>query len=72
MIRLELTYQEAEVLHKILREHLSEIANEISANAIEDFTELLRLEESTVRRLVDYLQAQGVDVTAEMFGGYSE
>ncbi len=72
MIKLVLTYQEAQVLHKVLREHLSEISNEIAANVIEDFTELLRLEESTIRHIVDYLQEQGIDVTAEMFGGYSE
>ncbi len=72
MIRLELTFQEAEALHKVLREHLCEIAAEIEANAIEDFTELLQQEEGALRRIVDDLAAQGIGVPAEMFGGYSE
>jgi hypothetical protein len=72
MIKLELTYQEAETLHKVLRKHLSDIANEMQANAIEDFTELLRQEESSIRHIVDYLVAQGIGVSAEAFGGYPE
>jgi hypothetical protein len=72
MIKLELTYQEAETLHKVLREHLSDIANEMNANAIEDFTELLQREELSIRHIVDYLVAQGIGMPAEMFGGYPE
>ncbi len=72
MIKLALTYQEAETLHKVLREHLVDIANEMQANAIEDFTELLKLEESSIRHVVDYLVAQGIGTPAEMFGGYPE
>jgi hypothetical protein len=72
MIKLELTYWEAETLHKILCEHLSDIASESNANAIEDFTDLLKREELSIQHIVDALQAQGIDVSAEMFGGYSE
>jgi predicted transcriptional regulator len=72
MIKLELTYQEAETLHKVLREHLADIANERQANAIEDFAELLKQEESSIKNIVDYLVAQGMGIPAEMFGGYPE
>ncbi len=72
MIKLELTFQEAEILEKVLREHLSDIAREIDTNVIEDLTELLKEEQTAIQHIVDYLVARGVDITAEMFGGYPE
>jgi hypothetical protein len=72
MIKLELTFQEAEILEKVLREHLADIAREIDANAIEDLTELLKEEEAGIRHIVDYLVTDGVDISAETLGGYPE
>ncbi len=72
MIKIDLTFREGELLHRILQDQLSDIALEMTTNEIEGFAELLRQEEVLVKNILESLQAQGVGVSAEMYGGYSE
>lgn len=72
MIKFELTHQEAELLHKVLDCYLSEIAVEMAANGIEDFTEVLRREEQSIQKMLMSLKEQGIGIlTEDMVGEYS-
>lgn len=71
MIKFELTHPEAELLHKILDCYLSEIAVEMAANGIEDFTEVLKREEQSIQKMVLSLKEQGIGIlTEDMVGDY--
>lgn len=71
MIKLELTHPEAELLHKVLDCYLTELAVEMAANGIEDFTNLLQSEEKIVQKLLAHLKEQDVGVlTEDMLGEY--
>jgi hypothetical protein len=73
MIKFELTEKEAVVLHKVLDCYLTELAVEMAANGIEDFTEILHTEEQAVQKMIAHLKEQGVGIlTAEMLGEYSD
>lgn len=72
MIKIELTHQEANLLHKILDCYQTELAIEMARNgAIEDFTPLLRTEDAMVQKLMAHLKEQGIGIlTEEMVGEY--
>jgi hypothetical protein len=71
MIKFELTHQEAELLHKILDCYQAELAVEMAANGIEDFTQLLGTEEKMVQKMLAHLKEQGVGIlTKDMLGEY--
>lgn len=72
MIKLEFTYGEANLLHRILHDHLSELDHEMTVNQLEGFIEILRAEQTLIQRILDELEARGVGISAEMFGGYPE
>ena len=72
MIKLTLTHHEAELLHKILADYLSDLAVEIAAQGLGGFTELLEQEEASTQKMHDHLEEQGIGTSAEMFGGYAE
>ncbi len=72
MIKFELTYNEGELLHRILHDHLSEITHDMEINRIEGMSELLKWEATFMQKMIEGLEKQGIDVSAEMFGGYSE
>lgn len=72
MVKIELTHPEAELLHKILGGYLAELAVEMSANGIEDFTGVLQQETKAVEKILEHLKAQGIGIlTPEMLGEYS-
>lgn len=71
MIKLALTFQEAEALHKILSCRLLGISQELAAPPPLG-CDLLRSEEESVRRVIGSLEEQGIGVEAEIFGGYAE
>lgn len=71
MIKFELTHQDAELLRKILDCYLSEIAVEMAANGIEDFTEVLRREQEAIEKMLLHLKEQGIGIlTADRVGEY--
>ena len=71
MITFELTHPEAELLHKVLDCYLSEIAVEMAANGIEDFTEVLKREEQSIQKMLMSLKKQGIGIlTEDMVGDY--
>ena len=71
MIKFELTHPEAVILHKILDSYLTELAVEMAANGVEDFTELLHTEEMAVQKMMVHLREQGIGIlTREMVGDY--
>ena len=71
MIKFELTHQEAVLLHKILDCYQTELAIEMAANEVEDFTQLLGTEEQMVQKMLAHLKEQGVGIlTEEMVGEY--
>jgi hypothetical protein len=71
MIKFELSHPEAELLHKILDCYQTELAVEMAANGIEDFTQLLHNEEAVVQKMLAHLKAQGIGIlTEEMLGEY--
>jgi len=71
MIKFELTHQDAELLHKILDSYLSEIAGEMAANGVEDFTEVLRREEQSIQKMMLSLKEQGIGgLTEDRVGEY--
>jgi hypothetical protein len=71
MIKFELTHQEAELLHKILDCYQTEIAVEMAANGIEDFTQLLHIEDTMVQKMLAHLKEQGIGIlTKDMLGEY--
>lgn len=73
MIKLELTHPEAELLHKVLDCYLSELAVEMAANGIEDFTQLLHAEETALQKMMSHLKAQGVGIlTQDEVGEYTD
>jgi len=65
MIKLELTHAEAELLHKILDGYLGELAVEMAANGIEDFTGILQKEDKQVQRMLGHLKEQGIGILTE-------
>lgn len=71
MIKLELAHAEAELLHKILDSYLGELAVEMAANGIEDFTGLLQKEDQLVQTMLRHLKEQGVGIlTKDQVGDY--
>lgn len=71
MVNFELARDEAELLHKILDSHLSELAVEMAANGIEDFTGVLKKEEQSVQKMLRHLKEQGIGIlTADQVGEY--
>ncbi len=71
MIKFELTHPEAELLHKILDCYLAEIAVEMAANGVEDFTQVLEGEQESVQKMLSHLKEQGIGVlTKDMVGEY--
>ncbi len=71
MIKLELAHNEAELLHKILDSYLSELAVEMAANGIEDFTGLLQKEDQSVQTMLRQLKEQGIGtLTKDQVGEY--
>lgn len=72
MIKLELTYNEAALLHRIFHSYLAEVEIEMSTNQIEGLKELLKEETALMQKTLDYLEAHGIGVAAEMYGGYPE
>lgn len=72
MIKLELTYNEAALLHRIFHSYLAEVEAEMSANQIEGLHELLKEEARFMQKTLDHLEAHGIGVAAEEFGGYPE
>ncbi len=65
MIKLELTHNEAELLHKILDCYRGELAVEMAANGIEDFTGILQKEDTAVQTMLQYLKDQGIGILTE-------
>lgn len=72
MIRFELTYNEAALLHRIFHSYLAEVEAEMSVNKIEGLGELLKEEAALMQKTLDYLEVHGIGMPAEMFGGYPE
>ena len=72
MIKLELTYNEASLLHRIFHSYLAEVEAEMSTNKIEGLNELLKEEAALMQKTLDYLEAHGIGISAEAFGGYPE
>jgi hypothetical protein len=71
MIQFELAHAEAELLHKILDSYLGELAVEMAANGIEDFTGILKKEEQSVQKMLHHLKEQGIGIlTADQVGDY--
>ena len=71
MIKLELAHDEAELLHKILDCYLSELAVEMAANGIEDFTGILQKEDQSVQKMLSHLKEQGIGIlTKDQVGEY--
>ena len=71
MIKFELTHQDAELLRKILDCYLSEIAVEMAANGVEDFTEVLKREEQSIQKMMLSLKEQGIGgLTEDRVGEY--
>ena len=71
MIKLELTHDEAELLHKILDGYLGELAVEMAANGIEDFTGILQKEDRAVQTMLRHLKEQGIGIlTQDQVGEY--
>ncbi|MBI5848521.1 MAG: hypothetical protein HZB31_11355 [Nitrospirae bacterium] len=65
MIKLELTHDEAELLHKVLDCYLGELAIEMAANGIEDFTGILQKEDKSVQTMLRHLKEQGIGILTE-------
>lgn len=72
MVKFDFTYSEATLLHRILHDYLFELKNEMATNTLENLTELLEAEEALMQKIVDDLEAHGIGVQAELFGGYPE
>jgi len=72
MIKLELTYNEASLLHRIFHSYLAEVQAEISTTQIEGLSELLKEEAALMQKTLDYLEVHGIGISAEAFGGYPE
>ncbi len=71
MIKLELTHEEANLLHKILDCYRGELAVEMAANGIEDFTSILQKEDMSIQAMLQYLKDQGIGIlTADQVGDY--
>ena len=71
MITFELTHPEAELLHKILDGYLAELAVEMAANGIEDFTNILENETQAVEKMLNHLKDQGMGLlTPDQVGEY--
>ncbi len=71
MIKLELAHAEAELLHKILDGYLGELAVEMAANGVEDFTGLLQKEDKSVQKMLRDLKEQGIGIlTKDQVGEY--
>ena len=71
MIKFELTRPEAQLLHKILDCYDTELAVEMAANGIEDFTQLLHDEDVFVHKMLAHLKEQGIGIlTEDMLGEY--
>jgi hypothetical protein len=71
MIRIELTPPEAELLHKVLDAYLSELAVEMAANGVEDFTDVLAREDKLVQKMLHHLKEQGIGIlTKDRVGDY--
>ncbi len=72
MIKLTLTYYEAELLDKMIDAYLSKLAAEISVPEFGGFAEPLNQERLAAQKIRDDLENQGVTLLAETFGGYPE
>lgn len=72
MVKFELTYAEAELLHRILHDYLADLEKEMATNTLEGLNELLREEKTLMQKILDRLETHGIGVPAEMFGGYPE
>ena len=71
MIQFELSHPEAELLAKILDSYLSELAVEMAANGIEDFTGVLQKEDRSIQKMLNHLKEQGIGVlTKDQVGEY--
>ena len=71
MIKFELTHPEAELLHKVLDGYLSELAIEMAANGVEDFTGVLQKEDTAVQKMLHHLKEQGIGIlTKDRVGDY--
>ena len=72
MFKFEFTYTEAELLHRIFHDYLAELEKEASVNTLAGLAELLKEEEALMQKVLDDLEAHGIGVPAEIFGGYPE
>jgi hypothetical protein len=72
MIQFDFTYSEATLLHRILYDYLSELQKDMTANSLESLAELLKAEEALMQKILDDLEAHGIGVPSEIFGGYPE
>lgn len=72
MVCLELTVREAELMHRILNNHLTEVRAEVAAGKIVDLDDLLTFEETALEHILDSLSKQGTGCCAELYGGYPE
>ncbi len=69
MLKIELTRVEAELLHKILDQHLSELAVEIAGSELDDLAQMLEEEERSVERILQNLREQGIGMLSEESSG---
>ncbi len=72
MINLQFTHGEAELLHRIFHDYLAEVEKEMATNTLEGLAELLTEEKKFMTKVLDELEAHGIGVPADMFGGYPE
>lgn len=71
MLKFQLTFNEGELLHRILSDHLAEVTRDMEKNQIEGLHELLGWEQALMQKMIAEIEKQ-IDVHAEMYGGYPE
>lgn len=69
MLKIELTHAEAELLHKILDQYLSELAVEMAGSELSDLAQMLGEEEHSVERILQNLRDQGIGRLSEESSG---
>lgn len=70
MVHLELSPEEALILHRILASCESELRIEVAATDVRGFTEVLEREEEFIRKMLAQLEAAGLPLPEALAGNY--
>jgi hypothetical protein len=63
MFDIQLTADEAEMLHRILESYLADLRVEIAGTDLKDFREVLKREERFIKELLQRLEGAGIVVS---------